>query len=160
MISELKYRLKFFFESSFIQEKNHNLEKICQFMNGSNFDQKLYEDSGIVVVKNLLEQHQIDKWRKVIIDEIKAPKFIKEHKKKKYWIGNMSNISSGIEIVSSNEILSLVNQIIGEERIFVGHDSVSINYSVPGLHDDQNTHRELLVIVCMRTLKQLGYYSI
>ena len=30
----------------------------------------------------------------------------------------MSNISSGIEIVSSSEILSLVNQIIGEEKNF------------------------------------------
>ena len=35
---------------------------------------KYMQNSGIVVVKNLLEQHQIDKWRKVIIDEIRGSK--------------------------------------------------------------------------------------
>ena len=55
----------------------------------------------------------------------------------------MGNFSVADEIISSSNIDLILKQLIGKSRVFVGHDSITINYSVPGLHDDQSTYRHI-----------------
>ena len=144
MFQRLITNLKYYFDSNLQLDKNHDLNEICQFLLPStNIDHDLYKKSGLLVARNILDIKEIDLWRTNIENEIckKDYKFL--HNKKNYWLTNLSNLSVGTDIISNKAILNILDELIGTERVFVGHDSVSVDYSVPGLHDDQNSHRQL-----------------
>lgn len=140
LISWIKYR----FETNFSDSSDLELDNLSQFLSGnSNVDIDLYRKSGVLVVRDLFTQDQLNIWRDAALHEIKRDSFKSDFDGKDYWLTNLENFSAGAEIVSHPRVLTILNQIIGPERVFVGHDSISINYSVPGLHDDQNTYRQL-----------------
>lgn len=121
-----------------------DLDNLCQFLSGSsNVDADLYKESGVLVVKNLFSQELLDRWRNTALSEIKREAFKSGFKGKDYWLTSLENFPAGGEMVAHEGILAILDQLIGPERVFVGHDSISIDYSVPGMHDDQNTYRQL-----------------
>ena len=139
-ISWVKYR----FDTKFAAPSDLDLDNFSQFLSGhSNVDHDLYRKSGVLVVKDLFSQDQLDSWRDTALSEVKRDSYNSCFDGKDYWLTNLENFSAGAEIVSHPGVSAILNQIIGPERVFVGHDSISIDYSVPGLHDDQNTYRQL-----------------
>ena len=144
MFQRLITNLKYHFDSNIKLNKDHDLNNTCQFLlHPTNIDLDLYKKSGILVARNLLNIEEINHWRNAIEKEICKEEYKFIHNKKNYWLTNLSKLSVGTEIISNEAILKILNKIIGENRVFVGHDSVSVDYSVPGLHDDQNSHRQL-----------------
>mgnify|MGYP001573765609 CR=1 FL=1 len=140
LISWVKYR----FDTKFASPSDLDLDNFIQFLSGnSKVDLNLYRKSGVLVVKDLFSQEQLDGWRDAALYDVKRDLFKSCFDGKDYWLTNLENFSSGAEIVASAGILAILNQLIGPKHVFCGHDSVSINYSVPGLHDDQNTYRQL-----------------
>ena len=136
--------LKFRIDTKCRTSSDLDLNTLCQFLSGDlKVDLELYEESGVLIVKDLFSQSELDRWRDVALAELKNDVFKAEFEGKDYWLTNLNNYSAAGEIVSYQRILAILDQIIGSNRVFVGHDSISIDYSVPGLHDDQNTYRQL-----------------
>lgn len=140
LVSWAKYR----FDTKIASSSDLDLNKLSQFLSGnSEVDLELFRQSGVLVVKDLFSQDQLDSWREIALSETKRDLFKSWYAGKDYWLTNLENFSAAAEIVSHPRVLAILNQIIGPERVFIGHDSISIDYSVPGLHDDQNTYRQL-----------------
>ena len=139
-ITWVKYR----FDTKFTAPSDLDLDNLGQFLSGnSKVDLELYRESGILVVKDLFSQDQLDSWRDTALSEVKRDSYNSCFDGKDYWLTSLEKFSAGAEIVSHPRILEILNQIIGPKRIFFGHDSISVDYSVPGLHDDQKTYRQL-----------------
>lgn len=140
LISWIKYR----FDTKLASSSDLDLDNFSQFLSGnSKVDLQLFRKSGVLVVKDLFSQDHLDNWRDIALSEVKRDSFKSCIDGKDYWLTNLENFSVGSEIVAHPRVLEILNQIIGPEPVFVGHDSISIDYSVSGLHDDQNTYREL-----------------
>ena len=108
-------------------------------------DVNLYNDLGLLRIKNLFTQEQIDCWR----EEIRA-NLISSSNKNSYLSNNshyynapMDVLPSALDIIANEKLVSRIEEILGRERRFIGHDSVTYNFSQPGIHDDQNSYRNV-----------------
>jgi len=122
-----------------------DLGNVCEFLNfGDSIDIDVYKESGIVVVHNVFSQTEIDFYIKSLDEELLKDKYQDIYGEDKYWLSNIANIEKLHSILYHEKLLSVIESLVGQDRKFVGHDSISFNYSVPGHHDDQNTHNKFL----------------
>ncbi len=121
-----------------------DLNNICEFITfGETPSLEVFKSQGILVVNGLFSRDKLDHWTSVIDTDLQSSKFKKNLNSKDYWMSSISDIKNLYGMVADPSVLSIVESLIGKERVFVGHDSVTINYSVPGHHDDQNSHRAM-----------------
>ncbi len=143
-INKLIGRIKFKLETTFNINNDLDLDNYCQFLySQAEIDLALYKRTGVLVVKNLFTEKEITRWRNKALNEVKTTDYKKLHGQKEYWLTNLGNLSCSHEIITHKNLLGILDQLIGPKRVFVGHDSVSINYSIPGLHDDNKSYLEI-----------------
>lgn len=124
-----------------------DLDSVCEFIDASeNPDVSTFKSQGIVVVRNLMSSEKIAKWSSIIEKELRVDAYSKKLGKQEYWMASIGDIPDLVETTCDPGVLAKVEALIGKDRKFVGHDSVTINYSVPGHHDDQNSHKDLYSI--------------
>ncbi len=120
-----------------------NLDKTCEFITaGEQPDIEVFRSYGIVVVNGLISAGTLNEWSDTIEKFVKINKYKKNIAREDYWMASISDIPELYNVVYNDNVIGIVEALIGKERKFVGHDSVTINYSVPGHHDDQNTHKD------------------
>ena len=126
---------------------NRNYDRIDSSIqtvsNTKNIDKTQYEQNGILRFRSIFDQANINEWRDRLNDELKTDEFLIKNKTGKYWISSVDKISFGEDIVSNTKLLNVLKILLGDTPKFIGHDSFSINFSSPGIHDDQNSYREL-----------------
>ena len=160
LISKIRWK----FESS-PQNYTIDLESVCEFIcknQSPNID--LFKAHGIVAVKNLFSTERLSEWANILDAKLKNEEYTKKYQGTTYWMSSIADIEELHETVFDPNMLKTIESLIGKSRRFVGHDSVTLNYSVPGHHDDQNSHRELFAtkdypenFSTIRTLFYLGH---
>jgi hypothetical protein len=105
----------------------------------------LYNDMGLLRLKNLFTQEQIDCWREEIRANLlsSSNKYSYSTNETHYYNAPVDVLPSALDIIANNKLVARVEELLGEERRFIGHDSVSYNFSQPGIHDDQNSYRNV-----------------
>lgn len=104
---------------------------------------KKFESNGYVVIRGALDPSYLVSLGTAIDEACLKPSFARRHMSQLYYMSNVEALPSTIRLVDCYEIISGVQSILGCEAKFIGHDSLSVGYSVPGLHDDCNSLREL-----------------
>lgn len=142
LLLRLKYRIEVRIANTL--DGASQLDTQCQFSQiGKDVNREIFKKSGIFIFKNAFTQIELDRYRRIIDKEIRNNRFEKNIDGQKYFMGNIGDISCGADIVSNDNLNLVLDVLIGGNQVFIGHDSVSINYSVPGLHDDQKSFRQL-----------------
>lgn len=141
-----------------------NLNDVAQFVSvGDDIDLNKFSKAGIVIVKGVLSQREQDYFIRAIKDNLLNDNFKHTYKESDYYLSTISDIKEFVDFVVHPNVNAVVNKLIGANKVFVGHDSVSHNYSVTGLHDDQNTHRKFLATEeypqDFKTVRVLTYLS-
>lgn len=102
-----------------------------------------FHKNGILRFRSIFDQTNLDNWRVKLISEIKNKQYSRIDNLGEYWISSVDKTSFGLEIVTNKRLLDILKVLLGQNPKFIGHDSFSINFSSPGIHDDQNSYREL-----------------
>ena len=120
-----------------------DLLNLCQNVNfGESICMSSFKESGIVVVKGVFTQEEQDYFIKLIDNNLIRSEFSDSYKGQPYHLSSISKIKDFSRFLTNKKLLSVVSSLIEGDARFVGHDSITRNYSVPGLHDDQNTHKQ------------------
>jgi hypothetical protein len=128
----------------FVNRENEPIIEL-NISEGESIDSNLYNDRGLLRLKNLFTQEQIDQWREEIRTNLICPsnKCSYSTNNTHYYNAPVDVLPSASDIIANKKLVARIEELLGEGRRFIGHDSVSYNFSQPGIHDDQNSYRNV-----------------